>query len=144
MHALALRAAGVRVVLAKSFVPPQRTQLAMAGVLPLTFIEGRDADTVAIGDELELLEMRDRAERREAIVVANRTRGREFQVRLDLDEYEARIALDGGLMRHTHAILHPAPKPAKTAPKKGEARKARPARSAPKKRSRPVRKARHS
>lgn len=132
--ALALRAAGIRAVLAKSFAPEQRAQLILAGVPPLAFLEARDADAVAAGDEMELLELRERSRVGEPIVIANRTRNREFQARLDADAHETAILLDGGLLRGAWLDAHPeerrklAPKPVAPRGVKKPTRKATPKR----------------
>ncbi len=90
--ALALAAAGVRLVLARSFEPRFQRQLADAGVLPL-----RTSGAVArAGDELEFPGVPEQLESARPVAVRNLTRGSESLAEHDLAEARLERARLGG------------------------------------------------
>jgi aconitate hydratase len=103
--ALALKALGIRAVIARSWEPGFRKRLVECGVLPLTFARATDLEAVAPGDELELPTLPHGLEPGRPLVVRNLTRGTQMDVRHDLDARAVAIARGGGLLRYAAAFL---------------------------------------
>ena len=89
---------GVRAVIAKSFERIHTANLVNFGIVPLTFVDEADFDTIAQGDSLELPRIRGSIEKGERVTVRNTTRGTEFRVEYDLSERAKEIVLAGGML----------------------------------------------
>ncbi|HET6456924.1 MAG TPA: aconitate hydratase [Armatimonadota bacterium] len=96
--ALAPMFLGVKAVIVKSFARIHRANLVNFGILPLTFVNPSDYDGVGMDDELEIADVRNRLEESPTLVVRNKTRGTEFEVRHDLSPRQADIILAGGML----------------------------------------------
>ncbi|MBI4126058.1 MAG: aconitate hydratase [Deltaproteobacteria bacterium] len=105
--AIAPRYLGICAKIVKSFARIHKANLFNFGILPLTFRNPADYDTVALGDMIELRDIRGRLLRGEKefpIVIA----GREVIVRLDATDREREELVNGGLLntiRDHHATL---------------------------------------
>jgi aconitate hydratase len=95
--ALAPMALGVRAVFAQSFARIHHANLVNFGILPLVLPE--DA-SVALGDELEITDLRARIAAHQPLEVINHTRGCSFCASYDLTGRQARILLAGGLLNY--------------------------------------------
>ncbi len=98
---------GVRAVIAKSFERIHRSNLIGMGVLPLTFLDGVDADSLGLdGTETFAIEIRDDVQPRQAIpVTATRSDGSEvrFETTCRLDTpVEVQYYRNGGIL---HTVL---------------------------------------
>ena len=74
---------GIKAVLVKSFARIHRANLINAGILPLTFVNEADYDSISQGDVLELADIRAKVEAGEQqLTVVNKTTGKEIPVLL--------------------------------------------------------------
>ncbi|MGQ9581908.1 MAG: aconitate hydratase [Thermoplasmatota archaeon] len=89
---------GVRAVLAKSFERIHSANLINFGILPLTFASEADYDRVEQGDELEIPSVREVLRAGKPMLVRDRTRGFEFEVKYELTERQKAIVLAGGTL----------------------------------------------
>jgi len=88
----------VKAVIAKSFERIHTANLINFGIVPLTFKNEADFDTIAQGDVLEIPQVREKIENGEPLVVTNTTQGTEFEVEYDLSERAKEIVLAGGML----------------------------------------------
>jgi aconitate hydratase len=102
--ALAPMYLGLRAVLAKSFARIHRANLVNFGILPLTFVDERDYDRIAEGDELEMASVRRAIKESEGVRVRNRTQDYEFEVRHGLSPQQANIVLAGGRLSYVKSL----------------------------------------
>jgi aconitate hydratase len=94
---------GVKAVIAKSFARIHLANLINFGVLPLTFQEERDYQTLEQGDEIEI-EVGDLGNR---VTLVNRAKNRKIFLASPLDEREKMIVRKGGALSYAkekHAI----------------------------------------
>ena len=91
---------GVKAVLAKSFERIHAANLINFGILPLTFKNEDDYDTIAQGDELEIPGARKRIAAGEPLTVKNRTRDIEIPVDCTLSERARNLVLAGGMLSY--------------------------------------------
>ncbi len=102
--ALAPLQLGVKAVLAKSFARIHMANLINNGILPLTFVQPEDYDTIDLLDELTIsdapLQIKSLVQGKN-LVVQNKTKGRSIELSLPLSERQAKILLAGGLLNFT-------------------------------------------
>ena len=91
---------GIKAVIVKSFARIHLANLVNAGIVPLTFANEADYDTVDQMDELEIPEVRELIGKEE-ITVFNRTKGTSFKVNCQVSERQRDIILAGGLLDYT-------------------------------------------
>ncbi len=91
---------GVKAVIVKSFARIHMANLVNAGILPLTFKNPDDYDTIDQMDELVLSDVRSLVGLND-IVVKNVTKGTEFTVTCNISERQRDILLAGGLLDYT-------------------------------------------
>lgn len=97
---------GVKAVLVKSFARIHRANLINAGILPLTFVNESDYDSISQGDILLLANIRKSIEDGEAnLVVENKTTGKAIPVLCELTGRTKDIILAGGLLDYTRELL---------------------------------------
>ncbi len=97
---------GVKAVLVKSFARIHRANLINAGILPLTFVNEADYDSIAQGDVLVLADVRKAvAEGKSQLTVVNKTNGAEIPVLCELTGRTKDIMLAGGLLDYTREQL---------------------------------------
>ena len=102
--ALAPLQLGVKAVLAKSFARIHMANLINNGILPLTFVQPEDYDTIDLLDELTIADAPEQIlalVQGENLVVTNKTQGRTMELSLPLSERQAKILLAGGLLNFT-------------------------------------------
>ena len=92
---------GVKAVVTKSFARIHAANLVNAGILPLTFADAADYDSIKAGDELTLEGIRARLESNTIIVMKNLTRGETYMLRNELSPRQREILLAGGLLEYT-------------------------------------------
>lgn len=93
---------GIKAVLVKSFARIHRANLINAGILPLTFVNEADYDSISQGDELVLENVRAEIESgKSELVVVNKTSGKEIPVLCELSGRTKDIILAGGLLDYT-------------------------------------------
>ncbi len=90
---------GVKAVIAKSFARIHSANLVNAGILPLTFANASDYDSISLGDKLRLTDLRNCIkEGREITLNAN---GKEIKLVSSLSGRDRDIILAGGLLEYT-------------------------------------------
>ena len=92
---------GVKAVLVKSFARIHRSNLINAGILPLTFVNEKDYDSISLGDELVLPDVKKLIEEGRDIVVENKTKGTKILAKCELTDRTKAIILAGGLLDYT-------------------------------------------
>ncbi|MDO9516329.1 MAG: aconitate hydratase [Syntrophales bacterium] len=89
---------GVKTVIARSFERIHTANLINFGIVPLTFKNKDDYDSIQQGDSLEIPNIREKIGAGEPLIVRNTTRGNEFEVEYDLSERAREIVLAGGVL----------------------------------------------
>lgn len=92
---------GVKAVLVKSFARIHRSNLINAGILPLTFINEADYDSISEGDELAIPDVKKLIMNGSELTVINKTTGKEIPVLCELSDRTRDIILAGGLLNYT-------------------------------------------
>lgn len=96
---------GVKAVITKSFARIHVANLVNAGILPFTFKNESDYDRIDQLDELALPKIRERLENNDKIMLANLTKGEEYE--LDSSHLSSRqrdMLLCGGLLDYTREM----------------------------------------
>ncbi|MDR0470472.1 MAG: aconitate hydratase [Nitrososphaerota archaeon] len=89
---LAPKYLGIKAIIAKSFARIHLANLVNFGILPLTFVDKKDYDSIALGDDLEI-EVDDLKENH---TIINKTKGTHIAVNLNLSELEKEQVQAGG------------------------------------------------
>ena len=92
---------GVKAVLVKSFARIHRSNLINAGILPLTFVNEADYDSISEGDELAIPDVKNLIMNGSELTVINKTTGKEIPVLCELSDRTRDIILAGGLLNYT-------------------------------------------
>ncbi len=95
---------GVRAVIAKSFARIHYANLINNGILPLVFEASSDYDTLDLGDELVLTDVRDALRKKVSVIVENRTKGLSYTFHPQFSDRELAYLLAGGLLNHTRGF----------------------------------------
>jgi aconitate hydratase len=106
--ALAPMYLGVRAVLVKSFARIHRANLINFGILPVTFADEKDYDSITQGDELQFSDLHQAMETGE-VTVYNLTKSTSFIAKTDLTPREAQLLKAGGLLSEIKAKKAAAP-----------------------------------
>ncbi len=94
---------GVKAVLVKSFARIHRSNLINAGILPLTFENEADYDSISQGDLLSMPDVKEALKSGGDIVITNKTTGRQIKAKCELTDRTRDIILAGGLLNYTKA-----------------------------------------
>jgi aconitate hydratase len=94
---------GVRAVIAKSVERIHMANLINFGIIPLTFKDDSDYDSIEQGDKIEIPNMRNIIKDGGAAVVINKTKGTEFEVDYTLSDRQKDIILAGGTLAYMSA-----------------------------------------
>ncbi len=94
---------GVRAVIAKSVERIHMANLINFGIIPLTFKDDSDYDSIEQGDEIEIPNIRNIIKDGGAVVVINKTKGTEFEVDYTLSDRQKDIILAGGTLAYMSA-----------------------------------------
>ena len=92
---------GVKAVLTKSFARIHMANLINAGILPMTFANEADYDKVDQMDDLYIANVREQVKNSDIIKITDKTKGFEFEAKLDLSERQRAMLLAGGLLNYT-------------------------------------------
>ena len=92
---------GIKAVIVKSFARIHVANLINAGILPLTFADEADYDSVSFGDELCLPDIRRRLDKGEPVLLLNKTTGREIPLNANFSRRQVEMLLAGGLLDYT-------------------------------------------
>ena len=90
---------GIRAVIVKSFARIHRANLINAGIIPLTFKNPGDYDSISQGDKLSLCGIKDAIEHDTKIVLKDETSGKEFELECPLSDRQKQMILAGGLLK---------------------------------------------
>ncbi len=93
----------IKGVIAKSFARIHMANLINSGILPLTFVDEKDYDTIDQNDVIAIEKVREQIENGDILKVKNVTKGTEFNVNLTLSPRLKAIVLAGGLLNYTAA-----------------------------------------
>lgn len=94
---------GVKAVLVKSFARIHRSNLINAGILPLTFENETDYDSISQGDVLSMPDVKEAVIAGKDIVITNKTTGKQIVAKCELTDRTKDIILEGGLLNYTKA-----------------------------------------
>ena len=92
---------GVKAVVAKSFARIHCANLANAGILPFTFKNEADYDSIDQMNELELPNIRTAIANGGKVILKNKTKGTEIALEPVLTERQRDLVLAGGLLNYT-------------------------------------------
>ncbi len=96
---------GVKAVLVKSFARIHRANLINAGILPLTFVNEADYESISLGDKLSISNVIDNIKNGNELTLKNLTTGKDIMVSCELSERAIDIVLAGGLLSYTKEKL---------------------------------------
>lgn len=86
----------IRDVFAKSFARIHKANLINSGILPLTFQNSSDYDSINLFDALYIENAQDQVAQNDTILVVNRTKQLQYTMNLHISEKERKILLSGG------------------------------------------------
>jgi aconitate hydratase len=89
---------GLRAVLTKGFARIHAQNLINFGVLPLTFVDPTDYDSIQAGDQLRLTDLRRVLTEGDELIVENVTRKVKFQMCHEMSPRQVQFLLRGGLI----------------------------------------------
>lgn len=95
---------GVKGVIAKSFARIHMANLINSGILPLTFDNEQDYDTIGMYDELVMEDAINQIKSGNPIIIKNVTKEKEIKVNISLSERQREIILAGGLLNYTRKL----------------------------------------
>lgn len=101
--ALAPMYLGIKAVVAKSFARIHRANLVNFGILPLTFVNESDYDSIDQDDVLEFSGLSETLKNAKTLILNNKSKSKQIQVAHNLSNREAAIVLEGGLLNYTRA-----------------------------------------
>ena len=91
---------GIKAVIVKSFARIHKANLINAGILPLTFANEADYDSISLNDELVLSNVKSGI-KDGSIKLHNKTTGKDIDVVVDLTDRQKDMMLAGGLLNYT-------------------------------------------
>lgn len=92
---------GIKAVIVKSFARIHMANLINAGILPLTFANEADYDTIDVGDELEIADVRTQLANGDTIVVQNKTKNCKIVTKIAVSDRQKEMLYAGGLLNYT-------------------------------------------
>lgn len=94
---------GVKAVIAKSLERIHTANLINFGILPLTFRDEADYDTIDQGDEIEIQDVHQALTEGRDLKLLNKSKNTEVTLKYDLSERQTQIILAGGMLNFTKA-----------------------------------------
>ena len=98
--ALCPRHLGIKAVISKSFARIHKANLVNFGILPLTFVNSADYDTVKSDDVLEIIGVKSLLSGNKILKVKNISGNSVFEVTHDLADRQLKILFSGGLLNY--------------------------------------------
>ena len=92
---------GVKAVIVKSFARIHMANLINAGIIPMTFVNEADYDTIEQMDELQITNLKEAIAKDNELTVKNITKGTEFKVSIELSQRQREMLIAGGLLNYT-------------------------------------------
>lgn len=99
--ALAPLQLGIKAVIAKSFARIHMANLINSGIIPMTFENEADYDTIAVNDELAIDNAIEQIKNSDTIVVKNLTKNTQFFAKVSFSDRQVEMLLAGGLLNYT-------------------------------------------
>lgn len=96
---------GVKAVIAKSLERIHTANLINFGIVPLTFKNDKDYESIEQGNEIEIPHIRTIIKEGGTLVVKNKTKGTEVEVEYTLSERQREIILAGGTLAYMRAKM---------------------------------------
>lgn len=92
---------GIKGVLAKSFARIHRSNLINAGIIPMTFVNEDDYNSIDMYDELIIENAVSKIKSNNEFIIKNNNKNSNIAVKVDLSERQVEIILAGGLLNYT-------------------------------------------
>jgi len=92
---------GIRAIIAKSIERIHKANLINFCVIPMVFAQSSDYDKVNQDDDIEITDLPDAITNSDIVKAVNKTRGFEFEVKLQLSQRDRDILIAGGLGEYT-------------------------------------------
>lgn len=92
---------GVKAVITKSFARIHMANLINAGIIPMTFENETDYDKIELLDELVIENAPEQIKNGDTVKVIDKTKGFEFNARVNLSERQKEMLCAGGLLNYT-------------------------------------------
>jgi len=92
---------GIKAVIAKSFARIHKDNLVNFGILPLTFADPGDYDSIDDGDELEFTGLRKELTAGDTVTMKNKTKGTEIKLTHGFSTRQVDTILAGGTLNYT-------------------------------------------
>ncbi|WP_304941682.1 aconitate hydratase [Vallitalea guaymasensis] len=86
---------GIKAVLAKSFARIHKANLINSGILPLTFINMADYDTISLDDDLSMDNVLESVKTGK-VIVHNKTKKLDYEMNIELSDKELKMIIAGG------------------------------------------------
>lgn len=99
--ALAPLQLGIKGVIAKSFARIHMANLINSGIIPMTFENEADYDTIDMNDELAIDNAIGQVKNADTIAVKNLTKNTQFNAKVTLSDRQVQMVLAGGLLNYT-------------------------------------------
>jgi aconitate hydratase len=99
--ALAPLQLGIKGVLVKSFARIHMANLINSGILPMTFVNEADYDTIDLGDELVIENAIEQVRSSSELTIKNITKNKDIKVLMSLSGRQTEMILAGGLLNYT-------------------------------------------
>ncbi len=94
---------GVKAIIARSFARIHKDNLVNFGILPLTFENPADYDSIDDGDELELPNLKKMLTSGDSVVLKDVTKGKEMRLKHGYSQRQVETILAGGTLNYTTA-----------------------------------------
>ncbi|MEK7803725.1 MAG: aconitate hydratase [Deltaproteobacteria bacterium] len=92
---------GIKGILAKSFARIHKDNLVNFGILPLTFTNPADYDSIEQGDKLEIADLARQIKTGDSLTIKNATKGKDMTVKHGFSQRQVDIILAGGMLNFT-------------------------------------------
>lgn len=92
---------GIKAIIAKSFARIHKDNLINFGILPLTFENPADYDSIADGDELELTGLKAGLTKGDTLTLKNHTKNKDIKLKHGFSERQIETILVGGTLNYT-------------------------------------------
>ncbi|GMQ56854.1 aconitate hydratase [Vallitalea sediminicola] len=86
---------GIKAVLVKSFARIHKANLINSGILPLTFINMKDYDTISLDDDLSMDNVIEQVKTGK-VIIHNKTKKVDYEMNIELSDKELKMVLAGG------------------------------------------------
>ena len=99
--ALAPMYLGVKALITKSFARIHKANLINFGIIPFTFSNPADYDSISEGDIIEISDLKANIMKSRELKAVNKTTGKEFTVVHDMEDRQLELIVEGGLLNYT-------------------------------------------